>query len=336
MPSFCTTTEFRKPIANEDGSYTVQIAGDSQLHEFNGMPLKELSTEEYMRRGAPPVLLEHGRTYTLPVAMTKQICYDEQEDVWSATFVFVQNDEMAEKCRNIFEQGLLYPSISWYVDELSLDWRTSEKKLLEWSLTANPRDTTVFESFNKQKMKIQNDTTDCQPCEDEKTFSKAQLDEAIEKIKQEYSALLDDSASEIDAVKKELDEVKQSFSEAQKINDDLQEKLNAASIDLESSHQEFQTLKNQQKAKELIERYSTLLPNGSSSETPDAVLREACGKMIIADQEYSLDQLVMIADNLLLERAEAGKCQQSINFGHLPRDPYDVDPYSQLFINKSN
>ena len=143
MPSFCTSASFREPVENSDGSFTIQIAGDSELHQFNGMPLRDLSTEEYMSRAAPPVLLKHGHTYPLPIGKTTKICYTADTDTWEATFVFVDNDEMANKTKNVFTQGLLYASISWYISELDKDWRTAERKLLEWSLTPTPRDMTV-------------------------------------------------------------------------------------------------------------------------------------------------------------------------------------------------
>ena len=119
MPSYCTIASFRKPTENKDGSFTVMLAGDSKLHEFNGMPLKELSTEEYMSRAAPPVMLEHGRKYSLPIGMTKEICYNEKEDTWAATFEFIEDDAMADRAKNMFNKGLLYASISWHVDELA-------------------------------------------------------------------------------------------------------------------------------------------------------------------------------------------------------------------------
>ena len=325
MPSFCTTiAEFRSPTANEDGSFTLSIAGDSALHEFNYLKLKDLSVSEYMARAAPPVLLDHGWNYELPVAITKQLCYDANSDSWQATFVFIENDEKSQQCRNLFEQGMLYPSISWYVDELAKDHRNAQKKMLEWSLTATPRDTTVLNNFHKPSENMKEDAKPCKECEE--MYSQAQLDQALEKQREEFSRQLQESETNFNNSQERFHEVKSSF-------EDMKESLAKTKNELQTTKQEFAALKDAQRSEKLIQKYALLLPDGSESKTSEGVLRDACGAMIKEDQAYGINELIQIADELLLERTQAVVVKAE-RFSHLPQDPYDIDTYTEFTINK--
>ena len=345
MPSFCSTATFRQPTKNADGSYTIRIAGDSELHEFNGLMLKDLSIDLYMRHAAPPVLLDHGWHHPLPIGMTKQICYRDDDDIWEATFVFAKDDAKAEEVRNLFEQGLLYASISWDIDELVKDYRLAEKRLREWSLTATPRDTTVINSFNNHKFfttmekgqDFETTATDgsC-GCEDVQTFSQEQLDQRIQELRQDYEQRIANSQSELDLVKKDLEEAKAAFSELKSQNDELIANAEKQLANLEASDQKYQAIKDEQKATELRAKYSLLLPDGSSKTTPEGVLRDACGNMLVEENQYSIDQLFKIADGLLLERSEVQAKTPSSSqeqFTTVPRDAYDTDPYFSLIYN---
>ena len=299
MPSYCTSATFRKPIENGDGSFTIKIAGDSKLHEFNGMPLKELSTEEYMSRAAPPVLLSHGWTYELPIGKTNNICYNDDSDEWSATFMFAENDEMADKCKNLFKQGLLYASISWYVDELTKNWREAEKKLLEWSLTTTPRDVTVLESFNRHMAKKE----DCGCAAG--SYTQEQLDAALAKQAEEYDAKLATQKEEYDALSEKYD----------------------------ASEAKFAASEDAKKAEKLVKTYSILLPEEYDAKTQRGVLEAACGNMLEQGKEYSVADLVNIADDLLLERAKVTKPEPK-QFSRLPDTRFQGDLLLDLMVNR--
>ena len=316
MPSFCTSASFRKPIANADGTYTIQIAGDSKLHEYNGLPLKELSVDEYMSRAAPPVMLQHGWKYVLPVGITKEICYNDSSDIWAATFSFVKDDDMAAKVLNQFKQGLLYASISWYIDELSRSWRDAERKLNEWSLTATPRDVTVLESFSNHPQ-----TFTCSMCntnknsKSEKTYTQAELDAALQKQADEHQS--------------QLDRQSQSYSEkltaSEKKGSERMEKLEA----------KFTALEDKRRADELTETYSDLLPDDFEASTPREVLVKACGNMLEENKKYSLPELKKIADNLVVDRKNAKKPEPKPgSFSGPPSAQYTGDLFLDVLTSK--
>ena len=311
MPSYCTSATFRKPIENGDGSFTIKIAGDSKLHEFNGMPLKELSTEQYMSRAAPPVMLGHGRRYELPIGFTNRICYDADKDDWTATFTFAKEDEMADKCKNLFKQGLLFASIHWDIDELSRDWRTAEKHLVEWSLTTTPRDFTVTESFSIDMAKDK----DC-ACQDGTTFTQEQLDAALAKQAEEYDAKLATQKEEYDG----------KFSTQKEEYDALSEKYDA-------SEAKFAASEDAKKAEKLVKTYSNLLPEEYDAKTQRGVLEAACGNMLEQGKEYSVADLVKIADDLLLERAKVTKPEPK-TFSRLPDTRFQGDLLLDLIVNR--
>ena len=279
MPSYCSSVTFRKPVENEDGSFTIKIAGDSKLHEYNGLPLKELSTEEYMSRAAPPVMLGHGWRYELPIGMTKEICYNEDKDEWMATFMFAKDDEMADKTKNLFQQGLLYASITWYIDELSRSWREADRKLREWSLTATPRDVTVLESFQQMGNSRMCDTKD-------KHYSQEQLDAAVAK-----------------AVEAATDKVTAKLTE--KFGAKTDELSNSYQAKLDEVNGKFTALEDGKRVEELSEAYSDLLPETFEADTPREVLVRACGNMLEESKSYSMKELTKIADNLMADRASA-------------------------------
>lgn len=310
MPSYCTSATFRQPIDNGDGSYTIKIAGDSKLHEFNGMPLKELDTEEYMARAAPPVMLSHGWTYELPIGKTKTICYNEDSDEWSATFTFAKDDEMAARCENLFKQGYLYASISWYVDELTKNWREADKKLLEWSLTTTPRDVTVLESFNRNMAK--KEECNCS----ESMFTQEQLDAALAKQAEEFDAKLNTQKEEYDA----------KFSTQKTEYDALNDKLT-------ESEAKFTAAEDAKKASKLVKSYSVLLPEEYDATTPRNVLTAACGNMLESGKEYSIADMVKIADDLVLDRAKA-EPPKSESFSRLPDTRFQGDNFLDLMIDR--
>ena len=152
---------------------------------------------------------------------------------------------------------------------------------------------------------------DCN-CNSDVSYTQKYLDDALAKQAETFQQKLDDQAKE---AKEEREELTKKYTA---VNDELV------------------AIKDKKAAQKLVKQYAALLPDKEfEAENPKAVLVKACGNMLKEGTEYSVPDMIKIADDLLLERGKAEPPKpKSESFSRLPDTRFQGDVLLDLIVNR--
>ena len=133
MNEYITRNVSISPMAANNGLYDAVLSVQEDIGDGFPVRIRRLGLTKYQNHGA--VLLNHEFSgVSLPVGRTESIGVDNQDRL-VAQFRFLENDELADRVRNAWDQGIMR-SASITVRNFA----AGEQELIEWSIVSLPAD----------------------------------------------------------------------------------------------------------------------------------------------------------------------------------------------------
>ena len=280
MREYITRNVTLSPTAGNGGLFDAVLAVQEDIGDGFPVRIQRLSLSEYRNHGV--VLMNHKFADELPVGRTETISVDGQGRL-VAQFRFLENDPVADRVRNAWEQGVVR-SASITVRNFA----DGEQRLIEWSIVSLPADVeAVARSVQRANSTMENEVEEANVKEE--VGSDSQLADLMKRME------------DLEKHVAELESVITSRNEEMQSDEATQPEVSESADNAQSENVESRMA--------LLHQYRELLPEDLTLHnlTAHGILTVAVGDTVPDATSRSTDYLMAKAEGILAERHAAKK-----------------------------